>query len=402
MISDPMKIIEGGLCSVKGVMASGVRKDKYGLAIISNPNSNAAAVYTSNQVVAAPLIITKEHLKDGKLSAVVVNSGNANCFTGQEGLNDAKKMTEIAAANLKISTEDVGVSSTGVIGRKLPMEIIEPLIPQAIDSLANSFHASKQALNAIMTTDVLAKEIAVETKLQDGEIVRIGGICKGSGMIAPNMATMLCFITTDVQATPQELKNSLKIAVQDSFNMVVVDGDESTNDTVIIMANGKSGRIDENFQEALNFLCIELARMMARDGEGATKLIEVTVKGSSSKEDARKAAKAVVRSPLLKAAVFGADPNWGRIVAAIGYSQVKMDSEKISVTFSSLNEEVSLVEKGEIKAFEDGKELAKAEKIMLNEKIEIMVDLGIGKETATAFGCDLSYDYVKINAEYTT
>ncbi|MBV1767265.1 MAG: bifunctional ornithine acetyltransferase/N-acetylglutamate synthase, partial [Methanobacterium sp.] len=236
----------------------------------------------------------------------------------------------------------------------------------------------------------------------DGKKVRIGGICKGSGMIAPNMGTMLCFITTDIKATPQELESSLKKAVDESFNMVVVDGDESTNDTVIIMANRKSGKIDENFQEALNFLCIKLARLLARDGEGATKLIEVAIKGAYNKEDARKAARSVVKSPLVKTAVFGSDPNWGRIVAAVGYSGAQMDPDKISVILSSDNEEVNIVNQGKVKAFENTEELHIAEKIMQKEEIKIMVDLGLGNDSATAFGCDLSYDYVKINAEYTT
>lgn len=397
-----MKILNGGICSVEGVLASGIRKGKYGLGIIVNLNSNAAAVFTSNNVMAAPLIVTREHIRDGKLSAVVVNSGNANCFTGEQGINDAKMMSKETAHALNIPENEVGVASTGVIGRMMPMKLINQLIRKGLDSLENSPQGSYQTARAIMTTDTFPKEFAIESQLENGEKFRIGGICKGSGMIAPNMGTMLCFICTDVQASPAELKKSLKEAVEESFNMLVVDGDESTNDTVIIMANGKSGKIDSRFQKALNFLCIQLARMMARDGEGATKLMEVTIKGAYTKRDARQAAKAVVTSPLVKTAVFGADPNWGRILAAVGYSQAKIDPNKISVKISSTREEVTIVDKGKIKAFEDSDELQLAKNIMQDEEITIIVDLGLGDGRATAFGCDLSYDYIKINAEYTT
>ena len=397
-----MKIIKGGLCSVDGVKASGVRKGKYGMAIISNPGSKAAAIFTSNKVLAAPVIVTREHIQDGEISAVVANSGNANCFTGEPGLRDSREMAEKLAEKLNITPQEVGVSSTGVIGREMPMEIIGELIEEGFDALEHSAKASANAAKAIMTTDTYYKELSVETTLKDGKKVRIGGICKGSGMIAPNMGTMLCFITTDIQATPQELESSLKKAVDESFNMVVVDGDESTNDTVLIMANGKSGKIDENFQKALNFLCIELAKDLARDGEGATKLIEVTIKGAYNKEEARKAAISVVKSPLVKAAVFGSDPNWGRIVAAVGYSGARVDPEKISVILSSDSEEVNIVDQGKVKAFENTEELHLAEKIMQKEEIKIVIDLGEGNDSATAFGCDLSCDYVKINAEYTT
>lgn len=424
-MSDKMKIINGGVCAVEGVSASGSQKGKYGVGIIFNEKSNAAAVFTSNQVVAAPVILTKKSIDNGCISAIVANSGNANCFTGEKGLADAKLMAEMVSEYLKIDYDEVAVGSTGVIGREMPMEIITPLIEDTLKSLESSPEGSSKAAEAIMTTDTFSKEFAVETKLKDGNVVKIGGIIKGSGMIAPNMGTMLCYITTDVQASPQELQKSLKEAVDQSFNMVVVDGDESTNDMVVIMANGKSGKIDENFQSALNFLCQELAKMMAKDGEGATKFMEVEIKNAASLKDARLAAKSVVKSSLVKTALYGADPNWGRIVAAVGYSGAKMDENTISVSLKSLKSYsnsqltvedseksttpenmdhnlVKIVDNGLVLAFENTKELSEAESVMKSKDIRIIVDIGLGDSSATAYGCDLSYDYVKINAEYTT
>ena len=313
-----MEIIKGGICAVDGVLASGSRKGKYGVSIIVSKENTASAVFTSNKVVAAPVIVTKEVIKNGKLSAIVANSGNANCFTGEEGIANAKEMTKRVADKLNIELNDVAVASTGIIGRELPLDIINGLIDESLDTLENSTEASFAAAEAIMTTDTFSKEFAVQTTLKDGNIVKIGGITKGSGMIAPNMGTMLCFITTDVKASPQELNDALKKAVDKSFNMIVVDGDESTNDILILMSNGTSGRIDENFQEALEYLCIELAKMMAKDGEGATKYMEVNVNGAESSNEAKTAAKAIVGSSLVKTALAGADPNWGRIIAAVG------------------------------------------------------------------------------------
>ncbi len=397
-----MEIIEGGICAVEGVLASGSRKGKYGVAIIVSKENTSAAVFTSNKVVAAPVIITKEAVKDGKISAIVANSGNANCFTGNEGLNNAKKMAGRVADKLNIGSNDVAVASTGIIGRKMPMDIINALIDESIDTLENSPEASFAAAEAIMTTDTFSKEIAVQVTLNDGNIVKIGGITKGSGMIAPNMGTMLCFITTDVKASSNELKSALKKAVSKSFNMVVIDGDESTNDTVLLISNGKSGRIDDNFQEALDYICIELAKMMAKDGEGATKYMEVTVNGAKSENDAKEAAKSITGSSLVKTALFGADPNWGRIVAAVGYSGAQMNEDWLDVTFKSEDKDVLIVRRGHIIATEDSEELKIAEKIMKNDEIRIIVDLNLGEYSATAFGCDLSYDYVRINSEYST
>ena len=397
-----MEIINGGICAVDGVLASGSRKGKYGVSIIVSKENTASAVFTSNKVVAAPVIVTKEVIKNGKLSAIVANSGNANCFTGEEGIANAKEMTKRVADKLNIELNDVAVASTGIIGRELPLDIINGLIDESLDTLENSTEASFAAAEAIMTTDTFSKEFAVQTTLKDGNIVKIGGITKGSGMIAPNMGTMLCFITTDVKASPQELNDALKKAVDKSFNMIVVDGDESTNDILILMSNGTSGRIDENFQEALEYLCIELAKMMAKDGEGATKYMEVNVNGAESSNDAKTAAKAIVGSSLVKTALAGADPNWGRIIAAVGYSGAKMDENLVDITFKSNDKTVKIVEKGSIMAHGESEELKTAEKIMKNDEIEIIVDLNIGEYSATAYGCDLTCNHVKINSEYST
>ena len=397
-----MKIIPGGICAVKGVMAAGSCVDEYGVAIILSPESNASAVFTSNKIIAAPLIVSQESLQDGKLSAILANSGNANCFTGEEGLKDARLMIRTVSENLDLNPDDVAVASTGIIGRKLPMDTITPLINCALNKLENSFKASKNAAEAIMTTDTVPKEFAVEIELKTGEKVRIGGITKGSGMIAPNMGTLLSFITTDVKASPQELKTALKEAVDNTLNLVVIDGDISTNDTVILMANGRSGRIDENFQEALEYVCSNLARMIAKDGEGATKLMEVEVKGAKTFHDAKKAAKSIVTSPLFKSALFGSDPNWGRIMAAVGYSGAEIDEKLITVTLESEDKQIEIVETGVVKAFEGSEELEVAEKIMKQNEIKIIVDLSLGEFKATAYGCDLSYEYVRINAEYSS
>lgn len=397
-----MEIIKGGICTVDNVMASGACEKDHGVALILCKENHSSAVFTSNKVVAAPIIITKKALSNGKISAVVANSGNANCFTGKEGLKNGEEMCKIVADKLELKIEDVAVASTGVIGRKLKMPLINHLIAEAIQKLENSPKASKDAANAIMTTDTFSKEFAVQTKLKNGKIVKIGGIAKGSGMIAPNMGTMLCFLTTDVNASPPELKNALSKAVDISFNMVVVDGDESTNDMVLIMADGSSGQIDENFQKALEYVCVELAKMIAKDGEGATKFMEVQIKGALSQEDAKSASKAIVGSSLVKTALFGADPNWGRIVAAVGYSGAEMDENSISVNMESNGKASEIVKNGIVRAYEGSVELGIAENIIKENEIKIIVDLGLGNHSATAYGCDLSYDYVRINAEYTT
>lgn len=402
-------IIKGGICAVEGVRAAGTREGKYGLAVIESKDSNASAVFTSNNVVAAPVIHTKEMIKGGKVSLVVANSGNANCFTGENGIADCDKTIEFASGLTDIPSDEIATASTGVIGRKMPMDIILPLVEESISKLDNSLQSSTDAAKSLMTTDTYHKEFAVETTV-NGKKVTIGGITKGVGMIAPNMGTMLCFLATDAVISSEMINKALKSAVNKSFNMIVVDGDESTNDMAILMANGKSGVevaengiINENFQDALDFLCISLAKMMARDGEGATKFIECKVQGAASQDDAILASKSVISSSLVKSAIFGGDPNWGRIVAAVGYSGCAMDQNMISVSVSDENaNEAILVDQGKILAFEGTDELKEAEKIMQEKTVNILVDLFQGDATATAWGCDLTYDYVKINAEYTT
>ncbi|WP_286009006.1 bifunctional ornithine acetyltransferase/N-acetylglutamate synthase [Methanobrevibacter woesei] len=404
-----IKDISGGLCAVNGVKVAGSRNGKYGVAIIDCPNSVASAVFTTNKVSAAPVKYTKEVIKNGKISAVFVNSGNANCFTGQQGIEDCKYLVNLISKDLNYPKEEIAIASTGVIGRKMPMDIIEDVAYNTLSKLDDNPENSLDAAKAIMTTDTVPKEFAVEITLENNEIVHIGGITKGTGMIAPNMGTMLCFLATDAVIDGLSIKKALKIAVEDSFNMIVVDGDESTNDTALLMANGSSnvdvvnnGEIDKNFQEGLNYICKMLAQKQVRDGEGASKFIEANVCGASSVEDAKKAAKSIISSSLFKAAVFGGDPNWGRIVCAVGYADVEMNQDIISVALSNKEDSVDLVKEGEILAFEGTDNLKIAEEIMCGEEIIVNVDLNSGDKSATAWGCDLTYDYVKINAEYTT
>jgi len=388
-----LKFIDGGICAVKGVSAWGVQ-DKYGLALIKAKGS-AAGVFTRNRVIAAPLILTMEHLEGGRLSAVVANSGNANAFTGSEGIEDARDMAKLAAKGLGLDERTVAVASTGIIGHRLDLGIIRSQAVEVTAGLTDSAKGSTAAASAIMTTDTFAKETAVE--LPDG--TRIGGIAKGSGMIAPNMGTMLAFLYTDAAMDAGELGKYLKRAVDKSFNMVVVDGDTSTNDMVLITATGQMGHTDpEQFGQGLEAVCTALARMIAKDGEGATRLIEARVTGAASESDAVLAAKAVITSPLVKSAIFGRDPNWGRVVAAVGYSGAEMEPDRVSLTFASDHSSVMLVEKGRIVSTSEDK----LKEIMGSNEVIISVDLGMGSGCATAWGCDLSYDYVRINAEYTT
>ncbi|MDR0912943.1 MAG: bifunctional ornithine acetyltransferase/N-acetylglutamate synthase [Methanobrevibacter sp.] len=410
MKNDFIKIIDGGLCAVKGVEVGGLKKGKYGLGIIKSENSTVAGLFTSNKVKAAPVLYTKNIIKNGEISGIVANSGNANCFTGEEGVLDCQKMVEIASKQLNIDKNQIAIASTGVIGRKMPMDVISNLIIETSKIIKNSLQASVDVAKAIMTTDTVYKEFSIEVKLLNGEKVRIGAVAKGSGMIAPNMATMLCFITTDVIASKEDLKESLKIATDLSFNMVVVDGDESTNDTILLMANGKSNSqlkdensvIDSNFQEGLNFVCQNLAKMMAKDGEGATKFLEVEVINAKTLDDAKSVAISVVKSPLVKTAVFGDDPNWGRIVSAAGYSGADFNPDIITIAFESENKISYLVKDGKILGFDGTSNLKLAKEIMDQKNIKIIIDLNIGEFNAISYGCDFSYDYVKINAKYTT
>ena len=401
--------LDGGFSVIENLKVSGAREGKFGVSIILCPNSAASAVFTSNKVVAAPVKYTKNVLKKGIISAVFINSGNANCFTGNQGIEDCKTLVELVSKDLNIPKDEIAISSTGVIGREMPIDIISKVAYESLSKLGSEPENSLAAAKAIMTTDTFPKECAVEVTLTTGETVRIAGITKGSGMIAPNMGTMLSFIVTDAVIPAKEIKKALKQAADVSFNMIVVDGDESTNDTCMLMANGASGveavndsGIDPNFQEALNYLCINLAKKMARDGEGATKFIEANVFGAKSFEDAKLAAKSIISSSLFKSAVFGGDPNWGRIVSAIGYSGCDLNPDIVTIAIANEDDEVNLVKDGEILAFEDTPYLERAEKIMQTKNVTVNIDMHLGDGEATAWGCDLTYDYVKINAEYTT
>ncbi|HPW47112.1 MAG TPA: bifunctional glutamate N-acetyltransferase/amino-acid acetyltransferase ArgJ, partial [Rectinema sp.] len=340
-----MKQSRGGVTAAKGFLASGVHvgirknKEKKDLALIwSEVPCAAAAVYTTNRVKGQTLIVTQEHLADGRAQAIIVNSGNANTCTGEEGLKAARRMAELVSQYLPVKTEDVVVASTGVIGQQLDVSVIEAGMPDLVKGLSKG--GSIDAREAIMTTDTMKKEIAVIEEL-DGVPVTIGAMAKGSGMIHPNMATMLCFITTDCAIAEPLLKKALKEVVRVSFNRVSVDGDTSTNDMVVILANGKANNAyidkeDDNysdFRDALEFVCVELAKMVARDGEGATRLIECTVGGAVSEEQAESLAKGIITSSLVKTAMFGADANWGRILCAMGYTRSDFNPDKVDISF---------------------------------------------------------------------
>ncbi|UEC41978.1 MAG: hypothetical protein METHAR1v1_230012 [Methanothrix sp.] len=390
-----MKRIDGGICAVEGVRAAGARRGKYGVALIA-ASGPAAGVFTKNRIRAAPLEVTSDSLlaSGGHLEGVIANSGCANAYTGPRGVEDARWMAGLLAGDLGVGADRIGVASTGVIGRYLDRDILAGLFNEARERLRSEPEASEEAAKAIMTTDTRVKEIAVE---HAG--FRVAGITKGAGMIEPNMATMLAFLYTDARVSPEALREALLDAADESFNMLIVDGDTSTNDIVLLTATGKVEADVGDFREALSYVCVELAKMMARDGEGATKLAEMVVTGALGGEDARLVAKTVMRSSLVKTALFGCDPNWGRIVAAAGRSGAEVDPEKITLSISAAGgDEVFLVRDGKIV---DGV-LAEAEEAMRAEELLITLDLGLGGGRGRAFGCDLSYDYVKINADYTT
>ena len=404
-----MKIIDGGVCAAKGFTANGVHcgirhnRTKRDLALIySEQIASAAAVYTTNLVKGAPLAVTKSHISDGKAQAIICNSGNANTCNAN-GVEIAEKMSELVASELKIKANDIVVASTGVIGQPLNIEPIERGVPELVKGLSKDGGA--YAAEGIITTDTAIKEIAVEYEV-GGKTCRIGGIAKGSGMIHPNMATMLVFITTDVKISSEMLSKALKTDIQETFNMISVDGDTSTNDMVTVLANGMADNAEivsdgedfEAFMKALNTVNVYLCKAIAADGEGATKLLECKVQGAKNLEVAKTVAKSVVCSSLLKAAMFGADANWGRVLCAIGYSGADVDVNKIDVAFKSQKGEVAVCKNGSGVAFSE--ELAK---IVLSEKeIEIAVALNDGECSSTAWGCDLTYDYVKINGDYRT
>jgi len=404
-----MKIISGGVCAAKGFLANGIHcgirmnKLKRDLSIIySEKRANAAAVYTTNLVKGAPLTVTKSHISDGYAQAVICNSGNANTCNAN-GIEIANQMSSLLADSLKISPEDIVVASTGVIGQPLDITPIKNGIPKLTEGLA--YNNSLAAAEGIMTTDTKVKEIAVEFEI-DGKICKIGGIAKGSGMIHPNMATMLVFITTDCAITSQMLQNALSSDIADTFNMVSIDGDTSTNDMVTVLANGMAENtlIDcfddkfETFMKALNTVTVHLCRMIAGDGEGATKLLECKVNGADSLSVAKAVAKSVICSSLTKAAMFGADANWGRVLCAIGYSKADVDVNKVDVSFKSKKGEIAVCKNGAGIEFSE----EKAKEILLEEEIEILIDLKSGDYSSTAWGCDLTYEYVKINGDYRT
>jgi glutamate N-acetyltransferase/amino-acid N-acetyltransferase len=407
---DALKEISGGVCAPKGFKAGGVwcgikaSSKKRDLALIySEQECTAAAMFTTNRVQAAAVLVSREHIAGGQLHAIIANSGNANACTGEAGLAAARRMAELAATKLGLDPHDVAVASTGVIGVPLPVAAIENGMGALLNSLRDDETGHAAALEAIMTTDTRPKDFAAEIEI-GGVPVRMGGMTKGAGMIHPNMATMLCFITTDA-AIPRELLDAaLRRAVNRSFNRLTVDGDTSTNDTVIIMANGASGAPPitaqgaeyETFVKALEACCVKLTRAMARDGEGATKLVTVTVNGAADEETAATLAKSVAASSLVKAACFGADANWGRVLCALGYSGTEFDPAQTGVRFKSAAGEITVCANGEAVPFSE--EQAKA--ILSAEEIEILVDVGDGNGSASVWGCDLTYDYVKINGDY--
>lgn len=403
-----MKIINGGVCAAKGFIANGVHcgirknRSKRDLSLIlSEVKANAAAVYTTNLVKGAPLTVTKSHISDGKAQAIICNSGNANTCNAN-GIDIAEQMCEILADHINIAPEDVVVASTGVIGQPLDIEPIKSGIPSLVNGLGNN---SLFAAEGIMTTDTEVKEIAVSFDI-GGVECKIGGIAKGSGMIHPNMATMLVFITTDCAISSAMLQKALTADIANTFNMVSIDGDTSTNDMVCVLANGMSGNAEiteENddfavFMNALNTVTVHLCRCIAGDGEGATKLLECKVNGAKTLDIAKTVAKSVICSSLTKAAMFGADANWGRVLCAIGYSGADVDVNKIDVSFLSSKGEISVCKNGAGVDFSE--DIAK--EILLEKEIIIKINLNDGDAYSTAWGCDLTYDYVKINGDYRT
>ena len=404
-----MEIINGGVCAAKGFLASGIHsgirknKSKKDLALIySEKKATCASVYTTNKVKGAPLTVTKDNISDGYAQAVICNSGNANTCNAN-GIEIATKMCELLGDELNIASTDVVVASTGVIGQPLDITPIANGIPQLVKGLGKD--NSQDAAEGIMTTDTRLKEIAISFTV-GGKECRIGGIAKGSGMIHPNMATMLVFITTDCNISAKMLQKALSTDIQNTFNMVSVDGDTSTNDMVTILANGMAGNEEitsegadfDAFMKALNTLTIYLCRKIAGDGEGATKLLECTVDGAYDESNAKIIAKSVICSSLVKSAMFGSDANWGRVLCAIGYSGATVDVNKVFVSFVSNKGEISVCENGAGVDFSE----EKAKEILLEDEITIKITLGDGNGKATAWGCDLTYDYVKINGDYRT
>ena len=404
--------IDGGVCAAQGFRAAGlhvgvkthnVNKKDVAL-IVSDADCAAAAVFTTNVVKAAPIHVTKAHLANGRARAVVANSGNANACAPM-GEENAKRMCAAAAKAIGCGAEDVLVCSTGVIGQTLRVNVIEEGMEELASLLERSGAGSDAAAHAIMTTDTVKKEAAVETTV-GGKTVRIGGIAKGSGMIHPNMGTMLCFITTDCAISPEMIREALVDTAHVSFNRISVDGDTSTNDTCLVLANGLAGNETITgegedyaaFLEALKALCVRLARMMAKDGEGARHLITCSVSGAKDEESAQTIAKSVISSTLTKAAIFGCDANWGRVLCAMGYSGEEFDPDKVDVAFASAAGEIPVCRQGRGLDFDE--DLAK--RILTEDEVEIRVRMGEGDAACTCWGCDITYDYIKINGDYRT
>ena len=404
-------IIEGGVCAPKGFSANGIHcgirknRTKRDIAlIVSDVPAAAAATYTTNLVKGAPLTVTKNNIANGYAQAVICNSGNANTCNAN-GIEIAEAMCKLVSEHTDVKAEDVIVASTGVIGQPLDLEPIANGMKELAAGLGKCSEHADYASEAILTTDLVKKEIAVSFNL-GGKECKIAGIAKGSGMIHPNMATMLVFITTDAAISPKMLQKALSTDIQNTFNMISIDGDTSTNDMVSVMANGLAGNTMiesegedfEIFAKALNTVTIHLCKMIAGDGEGATKLLECEVSGAKDEKCAKTVAKSVICSSLLKAAMFGADANWGRVLCAIGYSGADVDVNKIDVSFSSKEGTIAVCKNGAGVNFSE--EIAK--KILLEKEINIIINLNDGDASATAWGCDLTYDYVKINGDYRT
>lgn len=401
--------IENGVTAPKGFKASGTHcgfkpdKSKNDLSLIySEVKADCVGMFTKNSVKGAHIYVSKKHLSDNKAQAVIVNSGNANTCNGDNGIEKAEEMTKLVANKLNLNKNDVLVASTGVIGVPLNIENVKNGVPSLVENL--SYTGSDAAAEGMMTTDTHKKEFAVSFTLSDGTPVKIGSVTKGSGMIEPNMGTMLSFITTDLKMSSDLLKDALQNVVKYTYNRVSVDGDTSTNDTVLLFANGmaKNTEITEKnddfnlFVDVLKNLCTKIAKSIAKDGEGATKLIECQVLNAPSDDDALILAKSVINSSLVKTAIFGADANWGRVLCALGYTDIKFDSEKVDVFFESSKGSIKLCENGGSIPFSE----EKAKEILLEDEIVIKVDLKYGEGSAISWGCDLSYDYVKINGDY--
>lgn len=404
-----MRIIEGGVTAAKGFCAigihAGIKKDKKDMAMIASAAPcQAAGTFTTNVVKAAPVKWDQDIVyHHPSARAVVINSGVANACTGEEGFGYCRETAKKAAELLNISESEVLVASTGVIGRQLPMDLMKKGIESMVPLLSDSKEAGTLAAEAIMTTDTVKKEVAVKISL-GGKDVTIGGMCKGAGMIHPNMCTMLSFLTTDAAISKEMLQKALSADVCDTYNMISVDGDTSTNDTVLLLANGLAGNpviTEENedyraFARALNYVNTELAKKMAGDGEGATALFEVKVVGAESKEQAVLLSKSVVTSNLTKAAIYGHDANWGRILCAMGYSGAKFDPEKVDLYFESAAGKLKIIENGVSTGYSE----EEATRILSEKAVTAIADIKMGQATATAWGCDLTHEYVTINADY--